>query len=484
MPNTLSTQSHPLWGIVPYLMFAMVLSSIFIGYTNFVPTTLVSTRVNPETHLEQRLPNARIPWNMYVTEAHPSIAVLEVYSGNGPNEKAGVAAGFILSEGLVTCWHNIKDAKKIEAVFPGDLRRDISALWSVDESSDLALLYVDLPISVPTLSLSRQTPPLQSNVVGIGHGNGFTFSALDGRVTGIFHTSELPNDMRAFLLEQLGPRADPLWIQHSVPIVTGFSGGPLLDEDGRVTGVNAWVDEHTKQGYSIAAEHIEQLINVAMHDPFTLDEYRRKRSQRAAINEFAKPSERLASILSEIAAQNYLGDGRRMYRDLQLFAALLNRDRTAGNQTIEKMNEEFKSTLTAASRLFYAKTEDFPSELNMYAEASLLRADEGFVWVGVAEKVFKRAGESETAVLTDIKFTNRASCLIHLEDGVEPPELGKTYVFFGVMTPQIVSFGENPLELRTAHTVECSFWRPLDESLQTSEPLTAPTTSESSPSNP
>lgn len=95
-------------------------------------------------------------------------------------------------------------------------RRLTAEVWSWDEERDLALLVVDAEI--PALSLAGD----QAQVAAVGH-RVFALSGFGGQ-----GASAAPG----VLIDH-----SPVGLQHTAPVGTLFTGGPLLDGEGRVVGM-------------------------------------------------------------------------------------------------------------------------------------------------------------------------------------------------------------------------------------------------------
>lgn len=84
---------------------------------------------------------------------------------------------------------------------------------------DLAILYCDMPQGVPALSIGTSTPDVGADVVAIGH----------------------PSDLRWVITKGIVSRIhDADYLQIDAAVNGGNSGGPLIDETGRVVGVITW----------------------------------------------------------------------------------------------------------------------------------------------------------------------------------------------------------------------------------------------------
>jgi putative serine protease PepD len=110
-----------------------------------------------------------------------------------------------------------------------------------DPSSDLAVVEIDpgdAPTSVRPLQLADSRDVQVGDVaIAIGNPFGLDRTATEGIVSGVGREIQAPN---GFSIDSV--------IQTDAPINPGNSGGPLLDEGGRVIGVNSQIETGGSSG--------------------------------------------------------------------------------------------------------------------------------------------------------------------------------------------------------------------------------------------
>jgi serine protease Do len=146
----------------------------------------------------------------------------------GQPDRVGAGSGFIIeTDGyIVTNHHVVEDADQI-IVRLADRREYEAELIGSDELSDIALLKIDADdLPVLTLGHSRDLKPGEW-VAAIGSPFNFEQSITAGIVSAKGRSNNA---------QQYVP-----FIQTDVAINRGNSGGPLLNMEGEVVGINSWI---------------------------------------------------------------------------------------------------------------------------------------------------------------------------------------------------------------------------------------------------
>jgi hypothetical protein len=153
----------------------------------------------------------------------PSLVTVEVHSGN-QGAKSSLGSGYFVSAGgrVVTNYHVV--ASSIQAPERYSIRvRNASGAYPArlrcfDLVNDLALLEV-VGLQGPPLGLG-ELPPLGDPIIAFGNPEGLGLSLVDGVFNGLAEKGVVER----MLL--------------SMPLNSGMSGGPILDQQGRVVGTN------------------------------------------------------------------------------------------------------------------------------------------------------------------------------------------------------------------------------------------------------
>jgi serine protease Do len=142
------------------------------------------------------------------------------------NGHRGVGAGTIWHpEGLILTNAHVVGRRSLRVALPGG-RTLAAQVAAHDASLDIAALSVDAT-DLPTIELgdSQNLRPGQW-VLALGHPWGVAGAVTAGVVAGVGR--QLPEM----------PRSDREWIAVSLHLRPGHSGGPLVDEHGRLVGIN------------------------------------------------------------------------------------------------------------------------------------------------------------------------------------------------------------------------------------------------------
>lgn len=189
----------------------------------------VSRRVGPSVvHINTR---SRAPGNS--DELHQ-------FFGPDSRESQGQGSGVIVSEEgfIVTNYHVIRGAAEIDVAISG--RRPMSAkVVGVDVPTDVAVLRVNAEDLIPAVWGDSDETNVGSLVWAVGSPFGLERTITSGILSAKNRAGKAGTVYQDFL-------------QTDAAVNPGNSGGPLVDADGRIVGINTAIIGQTYQGISFA----------------------------------------------------------------------------------------------------------------------------------------------------------------------------------------------------------------------------------------
>ncbi len=153
--------------------------------------------------------------------------------------------GIVWDSGLVlTANHVVEQEDDIQVV--ADDKSTKATLVGRDPATDLALLKVD-GLSAPAMPRAK-VEDLRPGQIVLAIGRPGSLKATFGTISSV---SSSWRGWRGSEIEHL--------IQTNAPLYPGFSGGPLVDVDGRAVGMNSWVFGRG-DGRAVAMDVAERVV--------------------------------------------------------------------------------------------------------------------------------------------------------------------------------------------------------------------------------
>lgn len=197
-----------------------------------------------------------------VSAVAPSVVELRVTSLAGTETGSGIV---VSSDGVILTNHHVvsgADEGEIAVRFNGQGRTASARVLGSDARSDLALIRADGVSGLRPAKLGDSSRVrVGSPVLAIGSPEG-----LEGTVTsGI--VSAVNRDLRVGAGDDAQPPVTYRAIQTDASLNPGNSGGPLVNMDGEVIGVNSAIyagtasEERTGLGFAIPINQAKKIIN-------------------------------------------------------------------------------------------------------------------------------------------------------------------------------------------------------------------------------
>jgi S1-C subfamily serine protease len=175
----------------------------------------------------------------------------------GAQQARSLGSGFVIDEAghIVTNYHVVENAQKVEVNFSGDDRVQATVVGS-DPSTDVAVLKIDAqaralsPLPLGNSNVVR----VGDAVVAIGNPFGLERTVTAGIVSALQRRIQAPN---GFTIDKA--------IQTDAPINHGNSGGPLLDSRGRVIGINSQIESESGGnvgiGFAVPVNTVKEVVS-------------------------------------------------------------------------------------------------------------------------------------------------------------------------------------------------------------------------------
>ena len=187
-----------------------------------------------------------------------SVVSVQVRSGGS----GGSGTGFVIdSDGTIVTNAHVADGAganaSVQVRFDDNAASIAARVVGSDPSSDLAVLKVD-PADAPTLVALPLADSDQVKVgdaaIAIGFPLGLDKTATAGIVSGLGREIRAPN---GYTIDEV--------IQTDAPINPGNSGGPLLDDRGRVIGVNSQIatagsNGNVGIGFAVPSNTVREVV--------------------------------------------------------------------------------------------------------------------------------------------------------------------------------------------------------------------------------
>lgn len=193
-----------------------------------------------------------------VAAVAPAVVSIQVEGSNG----VGAGSGVVLSSDgeVLTNAHVVEGATTIRVLVEGESEPRTARVVGSDPAADLALLSLDGPDGLATVVLADPFDvAVGDDVVAIGNALGLQGgpTVTRGIVSALDRSLEIPAGTLSGL------------IQTDASISSGNSGGPLVNVDGEVIGINTAVASATGRGtsaenigFAIAIDRIEPVLDA------------------------------------------------------------------------------------------------------------------------------------------------------------------------------------------------------------------------------
>lgn len=206
---------------------------------------------------------------------------------SGPEVVVGGGSGFLISDSYVmTCYHVVNFDEsyenydlvkeyygdefdpsnvKIQVVVMDDVVREATLTTSYSDINDFAILQLREPIYGRTpLVLGKQDTVVETDNV---YALGFPDKIAEFQNTNTYDESDV--SLTDGKVNKFITKDGANYIQHSAQLTNGSSGGPLVNDDGVVVGLNKGLLTDTGYYFSVSMDRIISVLD-ANNIPYTL----------------------------------------------------------------------------------------------------------------------------------------------------------------------------------------------------------------------
>ena len=155
--------------------------------------------------------------------------------------------GFIIdNDGYVVTNYHVMEGATAAAIYTYEGDTHNVALIGYDDNFDIALLKIEGIFERLKLANSDDVQ-IGKKVIAIGNPLGLQFSVSEGIVSAVHRTGL--NDIQAY-------------IQTDAALNPGNSGGPLIDKNGKVIGINNFkIGNGENLGFALESNYIKDVVN-------------------------------------------------------------------------------------------------------------------------------------------------------------------------------------------------------------------------------
>lgn len=404
-----------------------------------------------------------------LAEIERGIVVIQTADSDGSRS---LGSGFLIGdEGfVVTNYHVISSAARSRVVFANGAAYDVQGYAALSPSDDLAILKLrETPANIIPLTIAENASPESlAPVVAIGHPAGVQFSPFDGRISRVVQSTELSRSSQRFLQRHTQSNRNHTWVQHTARLTEGNSGGPLVNQDGEVVGVNTWIDRHTGFSYALHTTYLKRLLENRFAQVASLERYASPQA-RAQLAATRLQSEGLESLYDQAEEIEWRPASALDYEILQQLAwaltvARLSPEAFGADPLADEhaMEETRRAADLVEKRIRNLKWDAFGQAtlMNELAADQVGRPWSGLFLFGEVERVVEGDAGSRGAIVRLSGFEQQI--FIRLDGVLANPPPRARVLILGVNNGQVARFGDNPLRLTTAPEIAAGLFLELE----------------------
>jgi S1-C subfamily serine protease len=193
------------------------------------------------------------------------VALIDTVLPDGEAAGTGIV---LTSDGeVLTNYHVVEGSTSVKVTIPSSGRAYTASVVGVDQTADVALLQLKDASGLTAAQIDDDTVKVGDDVTAVGNAGGTgTLTAADGDVTALSAsiTTESEDSVAGEKLTKL--------IETSADVVAGDSGGPLLDDEGEVVGIDTAASSGQDiDGYAVPIDTALSVVTQILSGDETAD---------------------------------------------------------------------------------------------------------------------------------------------------------------------------------------------------------------------
>jgi hypothetical protein len=257
------------------------------------------------------------------------------------------------------------------------------------------------------------------------------------------------------------------WIQHTAQLSAGNSGGPLIDLQGQVLGINTWTDRESGFGYALHARYVERLLERPLLQLAPLEDYA-KTDARVHYLLRNVTAARINELYSQADALGWQPKSRGDYQVLQDLAWIITAAQLPGTLDAPGLldRQELEPVIRSADKVverLRVKQWEGPAQVtlvNEFAARHVARPADGVFVFGSVERVVSGPGGTRGALVRVAGFPRMM--FVRIDTLLIDLAPGSQCLILGVNDQgKVVRYGDNPLDLTVAHVIATRTILPL-----------------------
>jgi S1-C subfamily serine protease len=178
----------------------------------------------------------------------------------------GFGSGAIVDDDgvVVTNFHVIDGASQVRITLRSGKPLEVLGFLEVDTGRDIAVLKTQKLADKYAIKITNTSPQVGAKVAAFGNPRGFDFTTSEGIVSAVRTGKQVVEVIGKDGYRHLGYDEAATWVQTTAAISPGNSGGPLVDMNAELVGLNTWCFTAGQNlNFAISASDIKTLLAKA-----------------------------------------------------------------------------------------------------------------------------------------------------------------------------------------------------------------------------